>query len=119
MRATSVTSASRDLDRINYVNVGLMVAAGAAASVLPFEVFLASYAVLGPLHYLTQISWLHDRGYFTTGRFDWIPLALLGALALEASYGHWLAGSARRSRPSASAWPPPSCGTRSSRSRPW
>jgi hypothetical protein len=31
----------------------------------PFELFLFSYAVLGPLHYLTEISWLHDRKYFT------------------------------------------------------
>jgi hypothetical protein len=23
-----------------------------------------AYAVLGPLHYLTEISWIHDRGYF-------------------------------------------------------
>jgi hypothetical protein len=78
------------LDRINYLNIGLMLASAALACWLPFEVFLASYAVLGPLHYLTQISWLHDRGFFTTGRSDWIPLALLGLLALEASYGHWL-----------------------------
>jgi hypothetical protein len=78
------------LDRINYANIGLMVASAALACVLPFEVFLASYAILGPLHYLTQISWLHDRGWFTSGRYDWIPLALLGVVALEASYGHWI-----------------------------
>jgi hypothetical protein len=79
-----------ELDRINYVNIGLMLASAVAACVMPFEVFLLSYAVLGPLHYLTQISWLHDRGYFTTGRWDWIPLALLGVLSLEAAYGQWL-----------------------------
>src|ERR1700675_3707157 len=79
-----------DLDRINYVNIGLMLGSAGLACVLPFEVFIGAYAVLGPLHYLTQISWLHDRGYFTTGRWDWIPLALLGVVALEAAYGHWL-----------------------------
>jgi hypothetical protein len=79
-----------ELDRINYVNIGLMLVSAVAACVMPFEVFLISYAVLGPLHYLTQISWLHDRGYFTTGRWDWIPLALLGVASLEAAYGHWL-----------------------------
>lgn len=31
---------------------------------LPFEGLFISYALLGPLHYLTQISWLHDRKYF-------------------------------------------------------
>ncbi len=78
------------LDRINRVNIGLMLASAAVAAVLPFEVFLASYAILGPLHYLTQISWLHDRGWFTTGRFDWIPLAGLGLLALDAVSTQWL-----------------------------
>jgi hypothetical protein len=85
-----VPPAPAQLDRINYVNVALMLASAALACVLPFEVFLAAYAILGPLHYLTQISWLHDRGWFTTGRWDWVPLALLGVVALEASYGRWL-----------------------------
>src|SRR5262249_51108215 len=34
----------------------------------PFELFLFSYAVLGPLHYVTEISWLHERNYFTVDR---------------------------------------------------
>ncbi len=63
-------------DRVNYLNIGLMVLSLAAACVLPFEVFLFSYAVLGPLHYLTEISWLHDRRYFSPGRWD--ALVLLG-----------------------------------------
>ncbi len=54
-------------DRVNYVNVGLMVLSCAVAYVIPFELFLFSYAVLGPLHYLTEISWLHDRKYFIGG----------------------------------------------------
>jgi hypothetical protein len=79
-----------ELDRINYVNIGLMLASAALACLLPFELFLLSYAVLGPLHYLTQISWLHDRGWFTTGKWDWVPLGLCGLVALEAAYGGWL-----------------------------
>jgi hypothetical protein len=51
-------------DTINYANVGLMLLSCLAAYVFPFELFLFSYAVLGPLHYLTEISWLHDRRYF-------------------------------------------------------
>ncbi len=65
---------------MNYLNIGLMALALAAALLLPFEVFLLSYAVLGPLHYLTQISWLHDKGYFTPRRLDWTPLIVLGVL---------------------------------------
>lgn len=65
---------------IDWINIALMFISAAAAYVLPFEVFLFSYAVLGPLHYLTEISWLHERKYFTTGARDAIVLFLLGVL---------------------------------------
>jgi hypothetical protein len=55
-------------DQVNYLNVGLMILACAAAYAFPFELFLFSYAVLGPLHYLTEISWLHDRNYFAADK---------------------------------------------------
>lgn len=55
-------------DRINHLNSGLMAASLIAAFLIPFELFLFAYAVLGPLHYLTEISWIHDRGYFVDGR---------------------------------------------------
>ena len=74
------------LATVNWVNIGLMVVSFVAASKLPFELFLFSYAVLGPLHYLTQISWLHDRKFFTPLRHDWMPLvglALLYVLLVE------------------------------------
>jgi hypothetical protein len=64
---------------VNHLNSGLMLASCAAALWLPFELFLLVYAVLGPLHYLTQISWLHSRGYFTTGRYDFLILVALTA----------------------------------------
>jgi hypothetical protein len=54
----------RTADAVNYANIGLMLLSCAAAYAYPFELFLFSYAVLGPLHYLTEISWLHDRSYF-------------------------------------------------------
>jgi len=63
---------------IDWINIGLMLVSACAAFVLPFEVFLFSYAVLGPLHYLTEISWLHERKYFTTGARDALVLVLLG-----------------------------------------
>lgn len=62
---------------VDHLNVGLMLFALGAAFALPFELFLFSYAVLGPLHYLTEISWLHERRYFTRGRSDWIWLVVL------------------------------------------
>jgi hypothetical protein len=66
--------------QINYLNIGLMLISMIAAYILPFEVFLFAYAFLGPLHYLTEISWLHDRQYFAKGKFDFVPLLLIGIL---------------------------------------
>jgi hypothetical protein len=79
------------LDQTNYLNIALMAAAAAIATVLPFELFLFAYAVLGPAHYLTQISWLHDRKYFTTGKYDFLLLVLLTLpMALRSAFGPWL-----------------------------
>jgi hypothetical protein len=50
------------------VHLALMLGALAAAYPLPFELLLLSYAILGPAHYFTEISWLHDRGYFLPHR---------------------------------------------------
>lgn len=68
------------VEKIDYANIGLMLLACLIAFVLPFELFLFSYAVLGPLHYLTEIGWLHKKGYYTSGKNDFIFLILLGAL---------------------------------------
>lgn len=71
-------------DRINYVNVGLMLASCAVALYIPFELFLFAYSILGPAHYLTEISWLEKRRFFTTGRYDvWLLLAVIAALAVS------------------------------------
>jgi len=69
---------------IDLANIALMLFSCVAAFVVPFELFLFSYAVLGPLHYLTEIGWLHKRDYFATGKKDYywlvifcIPLTVL------------------------------------------
>lgn len=59
--------------------MGLMLLSCALAYFLPFELFLFSYAILGPLHYLTEIVWLHKKEYFSKGKYDYL---LLGGLAL-------------------------------------
>lgn len=65
------------MPRVDVIHLGLMLAAVALAYVLPFELLLIAYAVLGPAHYLTEISWLHDRNYFLSAK----PLAVLLAVA--------------------------------------
>jgi hypothetical protein len=46
------------------------------AHVLPATTWLCAYAVLGPAHYLTEISWLHDRKYFVSRPGLWMIAAL-------------------------------------------
>ncbi len=72
--------------QINYLNIGLMILSAIGAFFLPFEVFLFAYAFLGPLHYLTEISWLHDRNYFSKGKYDFIVLVIIGVLLSYAAF---------------------------------
>lgn len=76
--------------RADIVHLGLLLAALAAAYALPFELVLLSYAVLGPAHYFTEISWLHDRGYFLPRRaFAAVPAAIAFA-AMFIATPYWL-----------------------------
>src|SRR5215813_14007470 len=70
------------IDQVNYLNIGLMVASAAIALRWPFETFLLAYIVLGPLHYLTEISWLHDRHYFTRRKHDYLMLVAAAGLVV-------------------------------------
>ena len=64
---------------LNALNIALMLVAGVLSFAWPFEVLIGSFLLLGPLHGLTELSWLHDRKYFTDSKAG--P-ALLGASAL-------------------------------------
>jgi hypothetical protein len=72
--------------KIDLVNIGLMLISCIVAFVIPFELFLFSYAVLGPLHYLTEISWLHKRNYFSHGKYDFVYLAVLAVIITFISF---------------------------------
>lgn len=63
---------------INYLNIGLMIISLVLAYIIPFELFLFSYAVLGPLHYLTEISWLEKKNFFVKSKKDiWLFVVLV------------------------------------------
>lgn len=63
------------------LNVILIVISLFLAFKLPFELFLFSYAVLGPMHYLTEISWLREKNYFVKDRKAiWILVGLVALL---------------------------------------
>ena len=74
--------------RNDIIHAGLLLSSLALAYALPFELLLLSYAILGPAHYFTEISWLHDRSYFLPHRGLAIGLAALalGAMFLANSY---------------------------------
>ena len=80
----------RDPTNLNMINVALMLLSCGVAYLVPLELFLFSYAALGPLHYLTQISWLQKRGFFTRGRYDYLFLLALclGLLTLSIFRGN-------------------------------
>lgn len=50
--------------RIEFFNGLMLVFSFFLACILPFDVFLFSYAVLGPLHYLTELHWLKNKSFF-------------------------------------------------------
>ncbi len=84
--------AGRKSTSVEIGTMSLMCACAAAAHLAPVETLLGAYAYLGPAHYLTQMSWLHDRAYgMRRDAGAWVPpavaLAVLATLAL-------LAGSA-------------------------
>ena len=59
---------------IHHLNTGLIIFSCLASFFVPFELFLFSYGILGPLHYLTEIGWLHKKNYFTKGKYDFLFL---------------------------------------------
>ena len=58
-------------------HLGLMLGALGLTYLVPVELLLLAYVVLGPAHYSTEISWLHDRNYFLPQRG--IAIGLVGA----------------------------------------
>lgn len=70
---------------INIFNIILIIVSCALAYLLPFELFLFSYAILGPLHYLTEISWLHKHRYYTNAKNDYLILLVFIILLLAAA----------------------------------
>ena len=76
--------------QVDILNIGLIILSFGLAYFLPVRLFLFSYAVLGPLHYLTEIGWLDKRGYFAQRKKDiWI----LGFFTALLTAGTFLASS--------------------------
>ena len=67
----------------------LMLAALTLTYLVPFELLLLAYVILGPAHYATEISWLHDRKYFLPQRGIAIGLASLAVVATLIENASW------------------------------
>jgi len=72
------------------VHLGLMLLALGIAYMVPVELLLLSYVVLGPAHYTTEISWLHDRKYFLPHGGVAVVLAVVAAAAAMIDSASWL-----------------------------
>ncbi|MFK7747207.1 MAG: hypothetical protein AB8B65_02325, partial [Kordia sp.] len=67
---------------VDILNTGLIIISFLLAYYLPFELFLFAYAVLGPLHYLTEINWIRDKNYFIASKL-WIYLIVITAFLVS------------------------------------
>lgn len=68
--------------RIEVINIGLIFFSFILALKLPFELFIFSYVILGPLHYLTELNWLKKNNYFVSAR-EWILVFILLSLLIS------------------------------------
>ncbi len=70
-----------DSKKIDILNIGLIILSLVIAIAIPFKLFLFAYAILGPLHYLTEINWLEKKNYFVSDK-KWMVPAILGAVVI-------------------------------------
>jgi hypothetical protein len=74
---------------LDAAHLGLMLTALGLTYLVPFELLLLAYVVLGPAHYATEISWLHDRKYFLPQRSIALGLALVAVVAALIDNASW------------------------------
>ena len=77
-----MNAAKDNAQSVDLLNIGLIFISLFAAFILPFHLFLFSYAVLGPLHYLTEINWLKEKNYFVKNR-KWIWVFVVMAICFS------------------------------------
>ena len=73
----------RTLLHIDKLNTLLIIISLVIAILFPFELFLVAYAILGPLHYLTEINWIKENNYFFSKKY-WVGLVILFSFLVSA-----------------------------------
>jgi len=75
--------ANMSIKQVDILNIGLILLSGILAYNFPLEVFIFSLAILGPLHYLTEINWLDKKNYFTSVKKKyWLIIAVVSTLVV-------------------------------------
>ncbi len=64
---------------LDSINIGLLLVSLILAYTMPFGIFIAAYAILGPLHYLTELNWLNEKRYFAK-RSSWAVISFSAAM---------------------------------------
>ncbi len=75
--------------QIDLLNIGAILVSAVLAYLMPFQLFLFSYAILGPLHYLTEIGWLDQKGYYIQQKSNYrffVVLAVVYSLSVVVGF---------------------------------
>ncbi len=83
MKSLSVVTPT---EKVDLINILCMIVSAVLAYFLPFALFLFSYAVFGPLHYLTEISWLHNKRYFISVKYGLLFFLVICSLLFLFSF---------------------------------
>ncbi|AUC78866.1 hypothetical protein CW736_05415 [Nonlabens sp. MB-3u-79] len=77
---TSILNKANFTDQLN---IFLVIVSALLAYIFPLELFILTYTLLGPLHYVTEINWLHDKSYFfTNNKVIWLTIGITASLIL-------------------------------------
>ena len=75
--------------KVDYLNIALIFISLLLAVLLPFRLFIFGYAILGPLHYFTEINWLQSKNYFVKQRnWVWVPVLFSFLILLPKVFYH-------------------------------
>ncbi|MDX2359362.1 MAG: hypothetical protein QNK23_01055 [Crocinitomicaceae bacterium] len=78
---------------IDILNIGLILLSGILAFQFPLQLFIVVFAILGPLHYLTEINWLDKKDYFTNRKnrsWFWIGTIASILIVFPKIYFYWI-----------------------------
>ncbi len=78
-------SKPKSLVIIDQLNIALIAVSLILAISIPFKLFLIAYALLGPLHYLTEINWLKGKNYFIKPKKEWMIVFIIITLLISVS----------------------------------